>query len=633
MRWLAYRSLGILLSITLAVCLLAPGFAQNARPANSKIGNKIDNFTLKDAAGKPFALYDLREKKAIVVVFLSFDCPVSTNYSPTLVGLMKDYSERGVAFVGICPCDDDAAQVAKQAKEFGIPFAVFKDDKFAASDTFKAEITPESFVLDGQYQLRYRGRIDDSYAARLKKNNKTTKHELKQALDEMLAGKDVSEPITQAVGCSIVRDRPVTLPSPPKGEGTKGSTGAVSYYKDVLPIMQQHCQTCHRPGEVGPFSLMTYKQAVNWASDIKDYTQKKQMPPWKPVEGATFRNDRRMSDKEIATLAAWVDGGCPQGNEKDGPPPQKFTSGWQLGKPDLVLSVDDDFQLGPSGRDVFRCFVLPTNLTEDKYIKAIEVRPGNARIVHHTLNFIDTQGRGRKLAEKEKERTKKEGEFDAGPGYSMAMGIGFLPSGAIGGWAPGQRPYVLPKDSYWSLPKGSDVVLQVHYHRNGKLEKDRTQIGIYFAEEKPPKRLESLVLPGRFLFMPAGVEDFKVTGSIVVDQDCDLHSVMPHMHMLGKSIKVTITPPGGTKETIINIKDWEYNWQETYFFKEPLAIKAGTRFDVEAHYDNSVNNPRNPNAPPKMVRFGEQTTDEMCFVFFSGTSDKPGRIRFKVNIQ
>jgi peroxiredoxin len=603
------------LALIVAAGLLAFA-AHAAEPSNAKLGKKIDNFTLKDAAGKAFSLYDLKDKKAIVVVFLSFDCPNSTGYSPTLAQLGKEYTAKGVAFVGVCPCDDDAAAIEKQAREYALPFPVYRDDKFAAADALKAEMVPEAFILDGQhYLLRYRGRIDNSYAARLKKNIAVTKHELRQGLDELLAGKDVSEPVTEAVGCKIVRDATA-----------RPATGKVTYYRDVLPVLQQHCQICHRPGEVGPFSLMTYKQAVNWGNDIKEYTQNRQMPPWKVSEGAAFVNDRRLPDKDIAALAAWVDGGCPEGNPKDAPPPRQFAKGWQLGEPDLVVAVESDFQLGPSGRDLFRCFVMPTNLTEDKYIRAIEVRPGNPRIVHHTLNFIDTAGRARKLEEEEKARPKKEGEQDVGPGYSRSMGIGFLPTGAIGGWAPGQMPYVLPKDSYWLLPKGSDVVIQTHYHRNGRLEKDRLQIGIYFAKEKPPKPLKGLVLPGRFFFIPAGVEDLKIIGHVTIDEDCDLHSIMPHMHLIGKSIKVTMTPPDGKAQTLIDIPKWDYNWQETYFFKEPLKVKAGTRMDVEAHYDNSTKNPVNPNNPPKAVRFGEQTTDEMCFVFFSGTSPGPGRI-------
>jgi hypothetical protein len=231
------------------------------------------------------------------------------------------------------------------------------------------------------------------------------------------------------------------------------------------------------------------------------------------------------------------------------------------------------------------------------------------------------------MEQTERERAKKDDEKASGPGYSVAMGVGFVPSGALGGWAPGQVARHLPPDTGYFLPKGSDVVLQVHYHRNGRVEKDRTQIGLYFAPKPIAKRYQSLVIRGQFFFIPAGNADYKVKGTMWVGQDCTLHSVMPHMHMLGKEIKVTLTPPEGEAKTLVAIKDWDYNWQETYFFKEPIGVKAGTRFDVEAHYDNSANNPRNPFNPPRLAKFGEQTTDEMCFVFLGATSDQPGRIR------
>lgn len=615
MRFSSSCSLCLFLSSLAFGLVLAPARAEE-QPSTAKLGKKIADVGFKDAAGKATTLAELKGQKATVVVFLSFECPVATSYAQPLADLAKAYGPRGVAFVGVCPCEDDPATVARHAADYKLPFPVFKEGALAAADALAAGHTPEAFVLDAQQVLRYRGRIDDLYEARLKKRNTITRSDLKAALDELLARKDVSVPATRPIGCPIMR------PSAPKP-----ATGKVTYYRDVLPILQNHCQGCHRPGEVGPFSLMTYRQAVNWADDIKEFTHSKKMPPWKPSDGLAFRDERKLSDAEIATLATWVDGGTAEGDARDAPPPRKFPAGWQLGKPDLVLTVDSDFQLGASGRDLFRCFVLPTGLTEDKFVTAIEVRPGNPRVVHHTLNFIDTGERGRKLEQKEKERDKKDDEKDGGPGYTVQMGVGFAPSGAMGGWAPGHVARHLPADTAYFLPRGSDVIMQVHYHRNGRVEKDRLQVGIYFADKPAANRYQSLVLPGRFLFIPAGAEDFKVTGTMWVNQDCTLHSVLPHMHMLGKSISVKMTPPEGAAKTLVAIKEWDYNWQETYFLKEPLAVKAGTKFEVEARYDNSAKNPRNPFDPPRLVRIGEQTTDEMCFVFLGGTASGGGRLR------
>ncbi|MEX2286502.1 MAG: hypothetical protein WD648_05380, partial [Planctomycetaceae bacterium] len=354
-------------------------------------------------------------------------------------------------------------------------------------------------------------------------------------------------------------------------------------------------------------------------------------PPWKIAQGAEFRNDRRMTEKEIATIAAWVDDGTPEGNPSDAPSPRQFTDGWQLGQPDLVLATRQEFVLGPGGRDLFRVYVLPTELPEDKFVVAFEVKPRNARVVHHTLNFIDTTGQGRQLEQKgqEAEKKKSESDYDRGPGYSVAMGVGFFPQGGLGGWAPGQLPHQLPAGYGFKLPKGADVVVQCHYHRNGRVEHDRLQIGLYFAKNSDAmKAYKGGVIPGRLLAIPAGSASFKVVGSTTASQDCVLHSIMPHMHLIGRQIKVTMKPPEGEKQTLLNIDDWDYNWQETYFLKDPIAVKAGTVLDVEAVYDNSNANPNNPNSPPRMVIFGEQTTDEMCFVFLGATSDGPGRSPF-----
>ncbi len=613
----------LILSTLSALLLFAPTFSfADERPARDKLGANI-SFSLR-CGNKNTSLADFKGDVATVVVFLSFECPVSNGYAKPLADMSQRYAKKGVAFLGLTTNpDESAADVEKQRRDFKIPFPVVKDAKFVAADALAAKLTPEVFVLDSKLVLRYRGRIDNTYYARLKEQ-KTTQHDLKRALDEVLAGKEVTTPATTAVGCSIPRPVEPSLVD-----------NNVTFYKDVLPILQNRCQTCHRSGEVGPFSLMNYRQAVNWAEDIKTFTQNRAMPPWKPVGGSEFHNERRLTKKEIELLARWVDGGKAKGNTDDAPPARKFASGWQLGKPDLILKVPSEFTLGPTGADVFRCFVLPTGLTEDKYVRAIEVRPGNPGIVHHTLQFIDGRQQGRVLQKKaqqtltEKKKSGKAPKYDVGPGYSVAMGVGFRPQGGLGGWAPGNMPRYLPKGAGYLLPKGSDVVLQIHYHRNGKVEKDQTSVGLYFARKPIERTYQGNVLAGGqaglFFAIPPGESRFHLKGQKWATDDFTLHSIMPHMHMLGKEIKVTMTAPGKKARTLIHIKDWDYDWQETYLFKKPLHIKAGTHFQVDAWYDNTSNNPANPNNPPKVVTFGEQTTNEMCFVFLGGTSDRQGR--------
>ncbi len=627
---LRYLALILVVAVSAGLWSAAPTRA-GKEPATTQLDKKIADLTFKDENGKTHSLYDLKDKKAIVVVFLSFECPVSNSYSQPLADMAKDFGRHGVSFIGLTTNEDESsAQVAKQARDYNLPFPVYKDEKLAAADALKAGITPECFVLDGNYVLRYRGRIDNSWSERLKKHTQVTRHDLRQVLGEMLSGRPVGEPATIAIGCPIARQE----------KGAK-QTGAVTYHRDVAPILQNHCQQCHRPGEVGPFALMNYKQVVNWAEDIKSYTQKRQMPPWKPVEGAGFHNERRLTQKEIATLAAWVDGGTPEGDPKDAPAARIFPQGWQLGTPDLILNVEEDFTLGPTGRDLFRCFVLPTNLAEDKYVAAVEVRPSNPRVVHHVLLFIDANGQGRKLEKLEREKRPSleddhpvEKTYDRGPGYTVSMGVGFLPQGGLSGWAPGQMPRYLPEGSGFYLPKKADVVMQVHFHRNGRVEKDRTQVGLYFAKKKVDHPYQGSVVAGGgsgkgpfrlFFSIPPEDAHFKLKGDMWASADFTLYSVMPHMHMLGKEIKVTMTPPGGTPQTLVAIKEWDYNWQETYMLKEPIKVKAGTQFHVAAVYDNSSQNPNNPFNPPRRVTFGEQTFNEMCFVFLGGTSKRVAR--------
>ncbi len=609
---------------------LAGSAAAETTVVTDKLGKKIEP-SLVDASGKPALLTALLGEKATVIVFLSFDCPNSNNYTPTLLALHKEYSKKGVQFIGITETEVTAAELKTKVAEYKFVFPVFADPKFQIADSFKATTTPEAFVLDHNQILRYRGRIDNMYSERLKRSATVTDHDLKNALDDVLSGKPVRTPATFAVGCPIGSREPV-VKAPTK----------VTYHKDVAPILQSSCQVCHRPGEVGPFSLLNYKQAVVWAEDIKKYTASRAMPPWKPSANEfPFHNDRRLSDAEINTLADWVDGGVPEGNTKDAPKPSTFTDGWMLGKPDLILTTNEDFTLGASGHDAFRCYVMPTNLPEDKYIIGFEVKPGNSRIVHHTLNYWTLSDSARKLETSAKVKAK-ETDKDRGPGYPASMGIGFFPGkspredvpslGNFGGWAPGQVPRFLPEGTGYMLPKGADVVIQTHYHRNGKEEKDRTQIGLFFAKKPVKSPYQSAFVAPKnpiFMMIPANKEDHKIDGTTYLHTDATMHSVMPHMHLIGKSVKVTMTPPGGKPATLVEIKHWDYNWQETYWFKKPLELKAGTRLDIEAIFDNSTKNPNNPKNPPALVTFGEQTTNEMLFGFFGLTTPDNKRIIFR----
>jgi mono/diheme cytochrome c family protein len=413
------------------------------------------------------------------------------------------------------------------------------------------------------------------------------------------------------------------------------ATPTPTYHRDVARILQQHCQDCHRPGEVAPFSLLTYSHARKRASDIVTVTESRKMPPWpaSTTEGGPFRDARVMSPAEIAVLAAWVAADCPEGDPKDAPPARTWTSDWALGEPDLVLSMPAAYTLTADGRDEHRVFVIPSGLTEGKWLSAIDFKPGNPRVVHHILAAFDTAGRARKLD-----------ADDPAPGYKVFGGFNLIPSGGLGGWAPGKRPQSLPSGVGRYLPARADVLLQVHYHKNGKAESDATRIGLYFAKGPIDKQVAGgMVTPPRSgffrpkLLIPAGVANHEVTGAFTIAEDSHLTAVVPHMHWLGKDFLLKATRPDGSTFTLIRIDDWNFNWQGTYDFEQPIAVPKGTRIDMLAHFDNSAKNPANPNSPPKDVTWGEQTTDEMCIGFFQRTIDSEHRknsppARFQVPI-
>jgi mono/diheme cytochrome c family protein/thiol-disulfide isomerase/thioredoxin len=571
--------------------------------------------------GKPTTLAAVQGKTATVVVFVSFECPVSNSYVTPLGELAKQYADKGVTLVAVCPTDDSAEQVKKTAAGFRPTFPVLLDPKRELAAALKAEVTPEAFVLDAKGEVRYRGRIDDRFPNRNKPNPTVTSHDLKAALDDLLAGGPVRTPVTKAIGCQIEL---AAAPAP--------KPGAVTYYKDVAAILQKNCQNCHRPGEVGPFPLTNYKQARRWAEDIAAYTGSRQMPPWMPSDGLPMKGERKLTDAEIGTLAAWADAGAPEGDPRDAPPPAEFPEGWRGGKPDLILSPADDFHVAPTGKDLFRCFVVPTGLTEDKWVVGYDVKPGNPRIVHHTLHFFDATGQGRELEQKAQLKEKDQQLDDHGPGYTVSMGVGFVGRnskkgegpvfGGIGGWAPGQGPQFVPEGAGWLLPKGSDFLIQTHYHRNGQPGIDRTQVGLYFAKGPVQRPWQTIMITGLqgWERIPAGKPDFVGRGFLYLHTDAVLHNVLPHMHLLGKSVRVTMTPPDGKPVVLVEIPAWDYRWQETYWFKEPVLAKRGTKLEIEAVFDNSEKNPYNPTRPPVEVKVGEQTTDEMLFGFLGATS-------------
>jgi len=391
-----------------------------------------------------------------------------------------------------------------------------------------------------------------------------------------------------------------------------------TFSHDIAPIIWNNCAACHHAGEVAPFSLNSYDDVKKRAKQIAKITHSRTMPPWKAEPGyGDFEGERRLSDAQIALIQAWADAGAPEGNPAQTPPLPKFTEGWQLGEPDIVVKMTEPFTVRAERPDIFRVFVVPLNIPEGKYVRAVDYRPSNRKITHHALLFLDNTGQARRLD-----------EADPGPGYSRMGGVGFLPSGGMGGWAPGAAPHKFPDGAPRAVPKGSDLVIQTHFHPSGKVETEQASVGIYLTDQAPTRTAATIPLGVRSTIdIPPGVKDYKWADAITLPVAVEVPAITPHAHYICKDMQVWATLPTGEKKWLIWIKDWDFDWQGQYRYKSPVELPAGTKIDMVYTYDNSADNPRNPSSPPQRVRRGEQTTDEMGITFIQVMPKDPRAIK------
>jgi len=382
--------------------------------------------------------------------------------------------------------------------------------------------------------------------------------------------------------------------------------GTVTFNKDVLPILEKRCQDCHRPGEAAPFSMLTYNDTRPWAKSIRQAVLTKKMPPWfaDPAVGH-FSNDRSLSQQEIDTLVAWVDGGVKEGDPKDAPAPRTFVEGWNIGKPDLVLRMPNAFNVPEHGTIDYQYVIIPTGLKEDKWVSKIEVRPEQRSVMHHVIVYVREPGS--KWLEGHEPGVVFVPERGSGGGGLSGLG-GYVPGAAF---APPGTPHRATL-----LKAGSDLVFQLHYTTNGHAVSDRTEVGMIFTDKPPTEKVTGGAVPQFRFAIPPGDPNYKVVGTTTIQQDCDLISMMPHAHVRGKSFEYKITRPDGETETILSVPHYDFNWQLTYFPAKPIHLPKGTKLEVTAYYDNSPNNKYNPD-PTKEVRWGEQTWEEMMIGYYS----------------
>lgn len=403
-----------------------------------------------------------------------------------------------------------------------------------------------------------------------------------------------------------------------------------TYSKEVARILRAKCQGCHRPNDIAPFALQTYEQASTWAEDIKRVVEARIMPPWKPVPGhGSFQDPMALTEDDRLTILQWIAAGAPAGEHTDLPEPLPETGEWQLGDPDHVVQMAEPFDLKRGG-DVYRCFVIDPKLEENKFVSAVQIVPGNRRVVHHVILFLDTSGQAEKLDAAEN-----------GQGYTCYGGPGFNIQGSniaasldlfssLGGWVPGVRTRRLPDGVASHLPKNAKIVMQVHYYPGARPGPDQTKIGLYWSKTPVARRLMWVPLWDDKFQIPPGESNKEVTAEFRIPffLDAKLIQIAPHMHLLGRKIRVEVQRDGDPSD-LIYINDWDFNWQNFYWFTDQVPVPAGTRLKLTCHFDNTKDNPKNPSDPLKTVRWGEGTEDEMCIAFFGVTFDRENLLPFQ----
>jgi hypothetical protein len=433
--------------------------------------------------------------------------------------------------------------------------------------------------------VRYRGRIDDQYGVGTQRP-RPTRRDLAEALEELLAGKPVSRPVTPTVGCPISRvDRPA-------------GGRPLTYSRDVAPILQRRCQACHRPGQVAPFALTNYREALGWAGAIREAVEEGRMPPWgaNPAHGR-FANDPSLSAAEKKTLLSWIGAGCPEGDPADLPAPVEFRDGWRIPGPDLVVSMPEPFKVPAEGVVEYQYFVVDPGFREDRWVRAAEIRPGNRAVVHHCNVFLQPPG-------------------VADPTALPEAGVGALGSYCLTMTAPGTPPLVLPDGMAKRVPAGWRLVFVIHYTPIGSVQTDRTSLGLTFADPKTVrKEVATKLMYDLDLSIPPGAADHAMSQTWEVKRDVLLLSLFPHMHLRGKSFRYAVRYPDGTEEVLLDVPRYDFNWQHRYELAEPKRLPAGTRLVCTAVYDNSEDNPANPD-PGATVRTGTQSWEEMFNGYF-----------------
>jgi mono/diheme cytochrome c family protein len=540
----------------------------------------VAEFSVKDTRGRVVTPREWRSHRAVVLLAVAPDDLGSI--VSTLRDLNASYGPRDV---GIYALTYGPGEISSGLSAFPDDPPILVDPSHEIIEAAGIVATPTAVVLDPEGLVLYRGDLEGA----------------RDAIDATLKGRlpDVAE--RPVIGQSVPEPAPLIA---------QGET--VTYAGQIAPILRAHCVECHRPGEVGPFSLLTYRDAAKRAHLLSDVAATRQMPPWKAQPGfGEFLDAHRLTRRELALLDRWAETGAPEGDPVGLAPAQDFAEGWKLGTPDLVLTMPEPYAVPATGDD-WRGFVLPGRLTDGRAIATVEFRPGNRKVVHHARVFVDESPDCRTLD-------------DEAPGQGFPYdGRADIPKPSLCEWAPGMVPRMPPDGVAKPIKPGSDVVVLLHYHGSGKPETDRSSVAIYFART-PPRRIMALhPLASNRIDIPAGESRYREVAATTIRHDVHVFSLFPHGHNLLREMMLTATLPDGQVRRLLWIKDWDFGWQTQYHFAEPVALPRGTRVEVVATYDNSSANPRNPNSPPIRVRFGPGSNEEMlgCHLYVVADYDE-----------
>jgi peroxiredoxin len=576
------RSCRAALCAVLCSLVLLPSLAAKAA-RQATVGNRVDDFTLRDFHGNSHALADYGDHKVVVIAFLGTECPLVRLYTPRLVELAREFEARGVQFLGVnSNVQDSPTEIGRYVQSYDVVFPILKDTGNVVADKLGAERTPQVFVLDESRTIRYAGRIDDQYGVGFHRE-KVQHRDLALAIEEILAGKEVSQPVTVAPGCVIGRVRK----SEPKGD--------ITYSNQISRIFNQHCVECHREGELAPFPLTSYEEAVGWAETIREVVDQGRMPPWfASPEFGHFSNDCSMTAENKEQLLKWVDNGCPEGDRCQLPEVPTFVTGWRIGKPDAFYEMQEPYTVAAEGTIEYQYFHIDPGFTEDKWVSMAEARPGNTAVVHHIVLFALPPG----TKIREPEEAQAQGQM-------------------IAVYAPGMPPWRYPEGTALKIPAGSTFYIQMHYTSNGTKQQDRSMVGLKFAD---PAAVKKKVMYGMAVNagfeIPPHADNHEVVSKVKFSRDMLLLNLFPHMHYRGKSMRFETITPDGTHEVLLDVPRYDFNWQLRYDLVEPKFLPKGTELICTGHFDNSSSNPLNPD-PDKSVRFGLQSFEEMLVGYYT----------------